>query len=304
MQLSPQQVERFFKIWKPLLLFVNRRLKIEPSMLAENFAGPWIPAKIVAIRDALWADDGLRQAFITENPAELPPADLAIVENWKHRVTGPFFILKQLKKHALFIQDHNVYGVLSLSSTFEELVGFFPAYANTVLIPFDGHIVYDSLVFGYKVMIGPGIEGELNETYQDARERRAIITTLPPTPLDPEEQKGVTKAVNARVHDIFRAALHASGHSSKVVDRDLAGVTALAEFLAGRDESRSLCDFRPADLRAYLRHLHAADPSDKTSRAARTTLKRLLAFLSDSGRMDYEEADRMLQSLRKDRSKE
>src|SRR5688572_3187599 len=37
MQLAPDQVERFYAIWKPLMLHVNRRLRLVPEMLRPDF---------------------------------------------------------------------------------------------------------------------------------------------------------------------------------------------------------------------------------------------------------------------------
>jgi len=85
MKLTAPEVERFYAIWEPLIFFVNRRLRLVPEMLGDDFKGPWDANKFVKIRDALWADDSLRQAFIAENPAGLSAEDLALVESWKHR---------------------------------------------------------------------------------------------------------------------------------------------------------------------------------------------------------------------------
>jgi hypothetical protein len=117
MQLPPDQVERFYAIWKPLLLFVNRRLQLVPEMLAPDFKGPWVIEHVRKLRDALWADDSLRTDFVAENPAGLSAADLAIVDSWSSRVAGRFFVLRHLKKCSVFLseKDQTVYGVLGLA---------------------------------------------------------------------------------------------------------------------------------------------------------------------------------------------
>src|SRR5437773_693634 len=85
MRVTPEQVERFYAIWKPLMLFVNRRLRLVPKMLARDFDGPWDPREVLTLRDALWADDSLLEAFVAENPAKLPDADLETAAGWRHR---------------------------------------------------------------------------------------------------------------------------------------------------------------------------------------------------------------------------
>ena len=62
MRLSPEQVEHFYAIWKPLILFVNERLRLEPALLGARGDEPWDPQKVYTVRQALWADDALREA--------------------------------------------------------------------------------------------------------------------------------------------------------------------------------------------------------------------------------------------------
>src|SRR5436309_1344092 len=130
----------------PLMLFVNRRRRIVPDMLPADFDGPWLPSQVVQIRDALWADDSLLEAFVAKNPAKLPAEDLEIAASWRHRREGDFFFLRQLKKYSIFIaaKESAVYGVLGLASTLDEVVPFIPCYARAVLLPFEDRIIYDS----------------------------------------------------------------------------------------------------------------------------------------------------------------
>jgi hypothetical protein len=300
MQLPPDQVERFYAIWLPLMLFVNRRLKVVPTLLDADPSDSFNPKDIVPIRDALWADDSLREVFIQENPAQLSPLDLEIVASWQHRVAGPFFIYKLLKKHALFIKDSTVYGVAALASTFEEMVPFLPFYVQTWLIPFEERIIYDSLWIGHNISFGSGYRRSLDATYKDAKERNAIITTLGPTAaVAPGEKQKVARSTNTHVLDAFRAHLYAAGLSSKVVDRDLAQAAAFAEFLMNQKEPLSLRDFGATELRAYL----AQVPTGAAALKGRpgqvlTSMKRFLRFLRDTQRMDFDAAGDALEMLR------
>jgi hypothetical protein len=307
-QLPPDQVERFFAIWFPLLLFVNRKRRLVRDMLRADFAGPWDVAKALKLRNALWAEDSLREAFIAENPAGLAEADLALVASWRHRRAGKFFVLRHLKKHSLFIEDSTVYAVLGLASRLDEVVPFTPCYVQAVLLPFEGRIVYDSLIQPYNIVIGRGIEGSLNQTYKDAKERGAIVTALgPPTEsATPEEQREEARAVNARVLEEFRKHVFRSGLSPRVVERDVAHVGAFAEeYLAGLPEPRSLRDFGMAEVRGYLARLSPAGvKADASGRERLTSLKRFLRFVRDTGRMHYPDAEAILKLLRRPRQPE
>src|SRR5262249_29183199 len=104
MRLPPGDIERFFKIWFPVLHYVNEKRRLGPS-----FPAAWghhrsiSPETVLPLRDALWEDDALRESFIAENPARLSRDDLALVDSWKYRVMGPLFVYKHLKKYTVFL---------------------------------------------------------------------------------------------------------------------------------------------------------------------------------------------------------
>jgi hypothetical protein len=262
-------------------------------MLDARIEDRWDSQKVYPIRQALWENDSLREAFIAENPAHLSPADLAIVDSWRHRVAGMFCIFQHLKTHSLLIRDgpREVYAVLGLTSTLEEVVPFTPSFANAILLPFESRIVYDSFLVAYNIYIGPGIRRGLKETYQDAKERGAIITSLPPgEPATREEGEAEAHAVDARVEEAFRKHLFRTGLSPKVVERDVATATAFGDWLAARPEPRSLRDFGTGDVKDYLPVLQAEGRKEAEYKYGKTGLTRLLRFLRDTGRMDYDEA--------------
>jgi hypothetical protein len=297
-QLNPEEVRRFYAIWEPLILFVNRRLRLVPSMLRPDFDDLWNPNEVKKIRDAMWADDSLREAFIAENPAALSPEDLAIVDAWKYRKAGKVFLVKHLKKYTVLIGDNStVYGVLGLTNPLGEVVPFIPCYADAVLLPFDGRIIYDSLIVPFNVLLGPGIRRGLEQTYRDAKERGAIITTLLPAgPADPERERETAQSTEAKVLDVFRKHLLRSGLSLKVAERDAASVAAFAEgHLLQQIHPRSLRDFGPKDVRGFVAHIETTGEQRKETLLG---LKRFLRFLRDTGRMDYRAAEKCLGVLK------
>jgi hypothetical protein len=300
MRPPPEQVERFFAIWRPLILFVNEKLRLEPDMLGVGVKDRWDYRKVYPIREALWADDSLREAFIAPDPAHQSPADLAIVASWRHRVAGTFCVFRHLKKHSLLIKDdsRDVYAVLGLASALDEVVPFTPCYAKAVLLPFEGHIVYDSLIVPYNVYLGPGIRAGLAEIYTDTKERGAVITSLPPRePASREEGQAEAHEVDARVAEAFRKHLYRSGLSPKVVER-AAAAAAFADWLAARPEPRSLRDFGTRALGDYLVSPPWEEQPAAKQKQGRTGLTRLLGFLRDTGRMDYRTASDALGLLK------
>lgn len=185
MRLAPDDLRSFYKLYPALLCFVNRRLGImgERFSVPEQFGG-MPPDQRIKLRDALVANLDQIDAFVSENPFNLLDDELEIVRSWKDLVAGEFYVYRILKKYTVFLTAKEpvvAYGVLSLLDSFEDLLGpRLPHLCRTVLLPFKGRIVYDGLLAGYNVTFGGGIRRRLKESYDQAKGRWGIITSLPP----------------------------------------------------------------------------------------------------------------------------
>jgi hypothetical protein len=210
MQLPPDQVDRFYHIWFELLHYVHEQRHLAPNFPGTPTAMSISPADALQLRNELWADNALIESFITINPAGLSSADLALVASWKYRIDGIFFIVRHLKKYSVFLSeqpDAHAYGVLGLVSPIEDVVMYpLPVYTHAVLLPFEGQIIYDSLLEPYSVTFGPGIRGGLNDAYRNTQEREGIVTTLEPVevPTDLNEVRKGILARNAKILNAFR----------------------------------------------------------------------------------------------------
>ena len=184
MNLTFDEGNRFYNLYTALLSFVNRKLEVTPeqfSNLEEYVSTP--PEARLAIRDALFARRELIDEFVRDNPANLEADDLEIVGTWKHAVAGKFCVFRYLKKYTVFLTSgespNKAYGVLGLADPLQEIVGpSLPRLITTVLLPFQGKIIYDGLVSGYNISFGGGIKRMFNEEYKQAKETFGIITSL------------------------------------------------------------------------------------------------------------------------------
>jgi hypothetical protein len=185
MNLSHEETSQFFKLMWALQFYVNRQLKIVPGVeSAKQYAQVDSEEKLKA-RDALWAHPELLEAFVAENPASLSPEEIQIVVGWKRRIAGKFYILRFLKRYAIFLsaeKDERVYGVVGLYDSLEDVMGGWPLpiMVEAVLLPFQGRIIYDGLLIPYSISFGPGIRGDLNEIYQRAKQAGKIVESLEP----------------------------------------------------------------------------------------------------------------------------
>lgn len=291
MQLPPEQTARFYRIWLALLHHVNEQQHLVPAFPAPEERNGLLPlSDEMHLRNALWADDTLRERFISANPAGLSSADLAVVASWRSRRAGSFYIVRALKKYTVFLSEDDpprAYGVLGLSTPIEELAGRpLPVLAQTVLLPFEGRIIYDGLLQWYAVVFGPGIRARLNTEYRNAQEREGVITTLEPDdfPADPQQRRTAVLARNARILQAFRKDLSSKGLSPKTVEQHVGMIEDFAQTsLLEHDPSRGLLDTRLSDVQSYLR-THG-------NKTVTTSFKRFVRFLEETGRMDYEEAE-------------
>jgi hypothetical protein len=166
-----------------------------------------------------------------------------------------------------------------------------------VLLPYEGEIISDGLFQSYSISFGSGITRDLNAAYADAKERGSIIFSLLPSskPASLEEQIGKAEATNKKVLADFEKHLLRTSSSLKIVERDLAIVRQFArENLEQAKEPRSLRNLTGAEFPAFLNELPA-----NARRTAATGLKRLIQFLRDTERMDWNVAEDILLAIKR-----
>lgn len=184
MKLAEEDVDLFLKLHPALLFYANQQLRIVDGVpTLEKFMELPLEKK-VKIRDALYDRVSLIDSFVAENPFNFSPGELEIVAGWRNFVKRTFYLLRYLKRYAIFLEGETppkAYGVVALTNTFEEILGpRLPIMLETVLLPFKGQIVYDGFLTPYRIIFGGGIRRELNDYYREAKHRVGIITSLPP----------------------------------------------------------------------------------------------------------------------------
>jgi hypothetical protein len=196
MQVTFDEGKLFYDLYAALLSFVNRKLKVSSEQFSNSREYTSTPPEArVAVRNALFAHRELIDEFVKENPAKLSTDQLEIVGAWKHAVVGKFYVFRHLTKYTIFLgssgSPNKAYGVLGLADPLEEVIGpYLPRLIETVLLPFNGRIIYDGLVSGYNITFGGGIKRSLNEEYKQAKEAFGIITSLPFEGEEPKRTEG------------------------------------------------------------------------------------------------------------------
>jgi hypothetical protein len=180
MRLSERAYYRFLGIHIPLIHFVGiEKGLIAPKMSLEDFKKVDAEAKY-PVREALYDSPEYFDKFVKENPYDLSNEDLQVAGNFRHFKKGQFWLIRYLKKHAVFIDGSFAYGVLALSDPFEWFYGNnLPRMVETVLLPFEGKIVYDGMMMSSNVLIGGNLTSSLNSEYSVLKAKYGLITQLP-----------------------------------------------------------------------------------------------------------------------------
>lgn len=185
MQLSPTEAEHFFRLFKPLLVYVNQQLSLIEGLNTTKDLESYPLESIAKIRNKLYKHPELFARFIDEKSQEFTTDDLATVQSWTNFLRGNFYIFRYLKKHAIFLntdEPYKAYGVLSLYESFPEILGYpLPKLVETVLLPFQGKIISDGIFTGPNVLFGSSYRNSLKTCYEEAIARFGLITSLEKT---------------------------------------------------------------------------------------------------------------------------
>jgi hypothetical protein len=182
MKLSAEDADLFYKLNWALLAFTNKKLKLCPDAETPEAIKQLPLDKKVVIRNALWEEDDLIEPFLKENPFQLSSEEMDVVGSWKHRVKGRFILINHLKSHSILLHDSEkiAYGVLGLHDELETVVGpDLPMIVETVLLPFKNRIIFDGLLSPYRVSFGKGFRTGIKDSYQQAKAKYGIVTSLP-----------------------------------------------------------------------------------------------------------------------------
>jgi len=183
MRMSEENIKLFYKLYPALLFYTNKQIKkIKDISTLEEFIDLSGEEKL-KIRNALWDKISLIDSFIEGNPFEFSVEELEIIQSWKNLVKGKFYLIRYLKKHAIFfdVSDHPcAYGVVALNDEFERILGpHLPIILEMVLLPFKEQITYDGFIVPYRSTFGEVFRQDINNIYRETKSKYGIISSLP-----------------------------------------------------------------------------------------------------------------------------
>lgn len=181
MTLSEQDGQLFYKLWLPLLDYVNEKCKVNKKV--KNMANKknLNPQEVKEIANVLWDDVSLIDGYLSEWGTNISEEHKEIIFGWKRRVQGDFVMERHLKKGTIFVsEDGKVYQVQGIISSWEEMFLFapMPLLMEATFIPFRDKIISDGLVVPYNVIIGANMAKQFKDVYIEAKENGTLIKAL------------------------------------------------------------------------------------------------------------------------------
>ena len=181
MTLSQEDAQLFYKLWLPLLDFVNGKHRVSSKLNGMATAKSMDPTEVKKVANKLWSDVTMIDDYLREN-ANLPQEHKEIIQSWKRRVHGEFMMERHLKKGTIFIslKNEEVYQVSGIISTWEEMFygAPMPVILETTFIPFRDVIISDGLVMPYNIIVGGNMKRTFKDIYMAAKKNGRIHQSL------------------------------------------------------------------------------------------------------------------------------
>ena len=181
MTLSQEDGQLFYRLWLPLLDYVNERYHVCKDLKDMATAKGLDPAEVKKVANQLWENVNVIDSYLAKRP-DLPEDHREVIKGWKRRIQGQYIMERHLKKGTIFISmdEEEVYQVSGIISSWEEMFYGAPMLlmVEATFIPFRDVIISDGLVRPYNMMLGNGIKRMCKDIYMAAKKDGRIHRSL------------------------------------------------------------------------------------------------------------------------------
>ena len=182
MILSEEDAALYYKLWLPLIDYVNHKNKIFSDIKVDTKSNNLDPHKVKKIADKLWDDVSVIDDYLSKHKDTLPEEHKMIISSWKRRISGEFIIERHLKKGSMFIflDNDEVYKVSGITTSWKDMFGYrpLPVILKATLMSFKEVIISDGLVIPYDIVVGHNIAEGIKKTYLEAKKLGLIHMSL------------------------------------------------------------------------------------------------------------------------------
>ena len=184
-QLSRSECREFYEIWYGLLGFINRKKKVIRAVIQPVYPNPVGDELMHRVREVLWDNPALIDDYLAEEMHT--DATFEILKSWRdHHIKSMFIIVEYTPEYALVIGSNGstddsdrLFGVKGISRSLSDAMQVpLPIQMETVLLPFNGSIIYDGYISRMPISFGAGAVAMFDEMHQKALEH-GVFTSLP-----------------------------------------------------------------------------------------------------------------------------
>ncbi len=181
MTLSQEDGQLYYKLWLPLLDFVNGKYHVNRKLKNIATAKELDPAEVKKVANKLWSDVTIIEDYLKEC-IDLSEEHKEIVRSWERRIQGKFMMERHLKKGTIFVslENEEVYQVSGIISSWEEMFygAPMPLIIEATFMPFRDVIISDGLVIPYNIIVGGGMKRMFKDVYMAAKKSGQIHRSL------------------------------------------------------------------------------------------------------------------------------
>ena len=181
-QLSRSECKLFYETWYGLMSFVNDRKRVIYEEVKPVYPNPVSDEQIYKVREVLWENPELIDDYL--DAVSLSDKKIALLEAWRDHHKKDMFLLVDYKpEYAVAIgtneqKENTLYGIKGISRSLSDAMQQkLPTQIETVLLPFEDKIIYDSFTSSMSISFGEGAKKMFREMYEKAIVH-GIITRL------------------------------------------------------------------------------------------------------------------------------
>lgn len=181
MTLSKEDGQLYYRLWLPLLDYVNKKFGIRKRLKRMENASSLNPNDVKAVANRMYENVTVIDEYLSVHN-EIPEEHRKIIESWKKCVSGRFIIERHLKKGSMLIsmEDEKVYQVVGIISSLEEMFRYapMPLMVEATIMPFKDVIITDGLIMPFNVIIGKNMSRTFKDVYMAAKKSGEIVNSL------------------------------------------------------------------------------------------------------------------------------
>ena len=171
--LNEEEARLFYELYYSLLEYVNDKYKVckhIDRILNQRIA----ILDIIEIRKCFIEHKEIIDEFIIECKDFFNEEEIEIIKGFKDFIYGYFMVVKFEEDYALFLKGNNFYGVIGTHINIcDDILEYnLPSFANWMLLPYKGKIIWDGLIHTYHV---PQDKESLREMIANKLEENEII---------------------------------------------------------------------------------------------------------------------------------